>query len=64
MRCGTRTTIGRRDTMLVSIDEEDGCKCGETTEPHTCPLSEELCDDDETLCTCCSRCTYECYMDI
>jgi len=32
--------------------------------PHKCPYSEEICDDSETLCTCCSFKEHECLMDI
>jgi hypothetical protein len=31
---------------------------------HTCPFSEDVNDDHETLCTCCEDCAYECAMDV
>lgn len=32
--------------------------------PHTCPYSEDIDGDFETLCTCCDRCSDECAADI
>ena len=41
-------------------------KCGknDAEDLHTCPYAEEIGDDHETLCTCCSDCQHECVMDI
>jgi len=46
--------------------EEKMCKCGRNPaeEPHTCPYSEEIGGNSETLCTCCEDCRHECAMDI
>ena len=41
------------------------CSCGnERQEPHPCPFALELYDDDTNYCTCCSKCTNECAMDV
>lgn len=40
-----------------------GCK-NPSAEDHTCPFSEEINGDSETLCNCCDDCTHECAMDI
>ena len=41
------------------------CKCGDPSiEEHTCPFSEEIHGDSETMCNCCDECTYQCAMDI
>jgi len=34
------------------------------TEPHLCPYRQEVADDNETLCTCCSECEHECELEI
>jgi hypothetical protein len=40
-------------------------KCDNEAEPeHTCPYASEIYDDEETLCTCCEQCSYQCAMDI
>jgi hypothetical protein len=31
---------------------------------HTCPFSEEINGDSESLCTCCEYCTHQCAQDI
>ena len=36
---------------------------GEAKEPHTCPYAAEICDDHDTLCSCCDECEGECAMD-
>lgn len=40
------------------------CDKDDAQEPHTCPFSEEIYDNHETLCDCCEECTYQCIMDI
>ena len=41
------------------------CKCGKDgLENHSCPFSEEIHDDSETMCNCCDDCRHECAMDI
>jgi hypothetical protein len=40
------------------------CTCGSEHEEHTCPFSEELNDDYETMCKCCPYCRYQCAQDI
>jgi hypothetical protein len=51
--------------------EECKIKCGgwkdcqnDSAEDHTCPFSEEINGDCESLCNCCDDCTHECAMDI
>lgn len=48
------------------MDDEkiEGCTCDECYEEHTCPYKAEINDDEETMCTCCDYCRYECSMDI
>lgn len=42
-----------------------GCTCeSEFHEAHTCPYSEEINDDSQSLCHCCPVCTQECADDI
>lgn len=36
----------------------------EAQELHVCPFQDEINDDRETLCNCCSACQDECCMDI
>lgn len=40
------------------------CKNEPQLEPHSCPFLSDVKDDEETLCTCCARCTHECAQDI
>lgn len=41
------------------------CKCGNPAEDlHTCPYSEDIYGDSETLCNCCDDCEHNCLMDI
>jgi hypothetical protein len=53
---------------LVESPQEDSrphCKCGDPSiEEHTCPFSEEIHGDSESMCNCCDECTYQCAMDI
>lgn len=49
--------------MRPKAKEVHGCS-HEKDEPHTCPFAEEIHGDNETLCTCCDECTYQCAMDI
>lgn len=41
----------------------DGCQ-NPAEEDHTCPYAEEINEDYESLCNCCSDCAHECAMDI
>lgn len=41
-----------------------GCPEKEQREPHGCPFKEDVKGDYKTLCTCCSKCTRECLMEI
>lgn len=35
-----------------------------TTEPHSCPYSEEIGGNYELQCRCCDACRHQCLMDI
>lgn len=41
-----------------------GCGVNKAEPMHTCPFSEDINDDYETLCNCCDECRHECCMDI
>jgi len=45
-------------------DKCPSCGSNDATELHTCPYQQDVNDDDESLCTCCPDCQYECGMDI
>ena len=40
--------------------------CGKDTDAgeHGCPFAEDIADDYETMCNCCSECEQQCCMDI
>lgn len=40
------------------------CQFNDAIEPHICPYKQDVYDDEDTLCTCCEDCIYECAMDI
>ncbi len=40
------------------------CEVNDAQSEHTCPYAEEINDDSDSLCDCCSDCEHECYMDI
>lgn len=41
------------------------CTCDvEYIEEHTCPFSEDVNNDSESLCTCCAYCIEQCSNDI
>jgi hypothetical protein len=40
------------------------CNNNTGEELHTCPYSEDIHDDSESLCNCCGDCEYQCAMDI
>ena len=42
----------------------DKCNSKDAEQEHTCPYAEEINDDHETMCNCCSDCAHECCMDI
>jgi hypothetical protein len=39
------------------------CEC-EGLEDHPCPFKDDIFNDSESLCNCCSHCRHECAMDI
>ncbi len=54
---------------FVKAKDEDSifkCKCGKDVDGdlHPCPYSEEINNDSESECNCCSDCIHECGMDI
>tara|TARA_R110000823_G_scaffold309869_1_gene434408 strand:- start:7659 stop:7856 length:198 start_codon:yes stop_codon:yes gene_type:complete len=40
------------------------CEINEAQSKHTCPYAEDINDDSDSLCNCCSNCKHECCMDI
>jgi len=40
------------------------CMRNKATKPHPCPFQKEINNMPDTLCTCCSDCQHECFMDI
>jgi 23S rRNA maturation-related 3'-5' exoribonuclease YhaM len=41
------------------------CLCGQNGTPdHTCPFAEEINNDFESMCNCCSGCRYDCAQDV
>ena len=42
------------------------CKCGRkaSEDTHPCPYQQEIYEDNESCCNCCSECEYQCSMDI
>lgn len=46
-------------------DFGEPCTCTQDDcAPHTCPYREDVCDDHETLCTCCDSCVSQCVQEI
>lgn len=65
--------LHRMEVEKVTDSEEDvfnilahgRCQCGVPGEElHTCPYSEDINGNYETLCNCCSECSNQCAMDI
>lgn len=53
--------------MMDTAEHPEMCKCGKNpAQPeHMCPYQAEFSEEpDETYCTCCDACMYECAMDI
>jgi hypothetical protein len=40
------------------------CEVNDAQSEHTCPYAEEINNDSDSLCDCCSDCEHECCMDI
>lgn len=58
---------GSEIEKVFEYHEEDKCESCEnegSLEPHTCPYSEEIGGDFETLCNCCENCQSNCAGDI
>ena len=51
------------ESKLVPKDNlENVCQC--PCDDHTCPYQEDVNNDSEFTCNCCTACTHECAMDI
>lgn len=64
---GDRQRIGDPSPKSLPMVPCSGSHCqgrNAANEAHTCPYAEEINDDHETLCTCCSECQRECADDI
>lgn len=57
------TTFAKDFEYLISI-KCSICKTNRAQDEHTCPYAEDINDDGETLCDCCSSCEENCRMDI
>lgn len=45
--------------------DDPNCTCSDDSyDFHTCPFQEDVNDDSEYTCNCCSHCEHECAMDI
>ena len=58
-----------QDQPLLIADVSSSGKCSrcevnDAQSEHTCPYAEEINDDGDSLCDCCSDCEHECCMDI
>ncbi|AGO48478.1 hypothetical protein Phi18:1_gp31 [Cellulophaga phage phi18:1] len=42
----------------------ENCGVNESRDKHTCPFQEDVNNDSDTLCNCCSDCTQDCCMEI
>ena len=49
---------------VSSSDKCSRCEVNDAQSEHTCPYAEEINDDSDSLCDCCSDCEHECCMDI
>lgn len=57
--------IVRENIAAINSNDEDICTCdkGESDE-HACPYKSEIAGDEETMCSCCQFCMYQCTRDI
>ena len=56
-----------KQLILIDVSDNDKCsicKINEAQSKHTCPYAEDINDDSDSLCNCCSNCKHECCMDI
>ena len=56
-----------KQLILIDVSDNDKCSMCEINEAqskHTCPYAEDINDDSDSLCNCCSNCEHECCMDI
>ena len=40
------------------------CEVNDAQSEHTCPYAEQINNDSDSLCDCCSDCEHDCCMDI
>ena len=52
------------ESVKDTREEGEVCTCDLGHEDHTCPYSEEINHDSESLCNCCSYCAQQCADDI
>jgi len=52
------------ELVVPSVCFCSNCKIAEAERLHTCPFREEINNDFETTCDCCSDCEGECHADI
>ena len=50
--------------VLAEVAKCQSCNKNNGKELHTCPFKEDINNDYDSLCNCCSECRYECCMDI
>ena len=51
-------------TDVSSSGKCSRCEVNDAQSEHTCPYAEEINNDSDSLCDCCSDCEHECCMDI
>ncbi len=54
--------VSKKKSVYHPYDES--CTCDREYEEHTCPFSEEINDDHESLCTCCPYHEQQCREDV
>ena len=63
----TRIEAIIKQLTLIDVSDNDKCsicKINDAKSEHTCPYAEDINDDSDSLCNCCSNCEHECCMDI
>jgi hypothetical protein len=61
---GKKPTRGVGMDVVEVVEACQDCGCEEGWELHTCPFSEEIRGDTETLCNCCADCERHCAWEI
>lgn len=49
---------------ILRFGDCDGCGQRPGTDMHTCPFAEDIHDDHNEICNCCSDCVHNCADDI